>query len=148
MNPKVAGYDVVSGMLHNFGGKNAMQGKLRKHCENKYLTSKEKGANVVGSGMFMEGIDQNPVIYDLQFESVKLGIFCSKHVTRMTVTRKTRSVQLLPPALSLCQRERDHVVFQKFITIQKNLKRLWTCSLVSLTSLKTQEAISTTCAIW
>ena len=54
LNPNVAGYDVVSGMLHNFGGKNAMQGKLRKHCENKYLTLKEKGANVVGSGMFME----------------------------------------------------------------------------------------------
>lgn len=29
LNPKVAGYDVVSGMLHNFGGKNAMQGKLK-----------------------------------------------------------------------------------------------------------------------
>lgn len=68
LNPKVKGYDVVAGMLHNFGGKNAMQGKLKKHCENKYITLKEKGANVVGSGMFMEGIDQNPVIYDLQFE--------------------------------------------------------------------------------
>lgn len=88
LNPKVAGYDVVSGMLHNFGGKNAMQGKLRKHCENKYLTLKEKGANVVGSGMFMEGIDQNPVIYDLQFELLtaqhKLDIekWLDKYITR------------------------------------------------------------------
>lgn len=62
------GYPVVAGMLHNFGGKNAMQGKLRHHCKNTYLTLKENGANVVGSGMFMEGIEQNPVIYDLQFE--------------------------------------------------------------------------------
>ena len=67
-NKNIWGYPVVSGMLHNFGGKNAMQGKLKKHCQNKYLKLKENGANVVGSGMFMEGIEQNPVIYDLQFE--------------------------------------------------------------------------------
>ncbi len=29
---------------------------------------KSGGANAVGTGMFMEGIEQNPVIYDLQFE--------------------------------------------------------------------------------
>ncbi len=67
-NKNMWGYPVVSGMLHNFGGKNAMQGKLKKHCKNKYLELKENGANVVGSGMFMEGIEQNPIIYDLQFE--------------------------------------------------------------------------------
>ena len=42
LNPNVAGYDVVSGMLHNFGGKNAMQGKLRKNCENKYFKRKRR----------------------------------------------------------------------------------------------------------
>lgn len=62
------GYPVVAGMLHNFGGKNAMQGKLKLHCTNRYLQLKSGGANVVGTGMFMEGIEQNPVIYDLQFE--------------------------------------------------------------------------------
>ena len=60
-------YPVVAGMLHNFGGKNAMQGKLRQHTKNAYLTMQEKGSNVVGSGMFMEGIEQNPIVYDLQF---------------------------------------------------------------------------------
>lgn len=74
------GYPVVSGMLHNFGGKNAMQGKLKRHCENKYLRLKAKGANVAGTGMFMEGIEQNPVIYDLQFELLTSSgkIECSK----------------------------------------------------------------------
>lgn len=62
------GYRVVAGMLHDFGGKNAMQGKLQKHSENAYLKLKQNGADVVGSGMFMEGIEQNPVVYDLQFE--------------------------------------------------------------------------------
>lgn len=62
------GYPVVAGMLHNFGGKNAMQGKLRVHCENPYARLKKRKANLVGSGLFMEGIEQNPVVYDLQFE--------------------------------------------------------------------------------
>lgn len=62
------GYQVVSGMLHNFGGKNAMQGKLEEHCKNPFDQLKKSGANVVGSGLFMEGIEQNPVVYDLQFE--------------------------------------------------------------------------------
>lgn len=62
------GYPVISGMLHDFGGKNSMQGKLKKHSENVYLKLKNGGAKVVGTGMFMEGIEQNPVVYDLQFE--------------------------------------------------------------------------------
>lgn len=61
------GHAVIAGMLHNFGGKNAMQGKLQYHCANNYARLKARGANVVGSGMFMEGIEQNPVVYDLQF---------------------------------------------------------------------------------
>lgn len=67
-NQNCWGYPVISGMLHDFGGKNAMQGKLEKHSENAYLKLKNDGANVVGTGMFMEGIEQNPVVYDLQFE--------------------------------------------------------------------------------
>ena len=58
----------MSGMLHDFGGKNSMQGKLEKHSKNVYKTLKENGANVVGTGMLMEGIEQNPVVYDLQVE--------------------------------------------------------------------------------
>lgn len=61
------GYPVIAGMLHNFGGKNAMQGKLKEHCKNPYYQLKKAGANVVGSGLFMEGIDQNPAVYELQF---------------------------------------------------------------------------------
>lgn len=62
------GYSIVSGMLHDFGGKNAMQGKLEEHCKNAYKKLKDRGANVVGTGMFMEAIEQNPVIYELQFQ--------------------------------------------------------------------------------
>ena len=62
------GYPVVAGMLHDFGGKNPMQGKLEEHSKNIYLTLKNGGANVLGSGLFMEGIEQNPAVYDMQFE--------------------------------------------------------------------------------
>lgn len=62
------GYAIVTGMLHNFGGKNAMQGHLQDHCKNNFYRLKQKGINVLGAGMFMEGIEQNPVIYDLQFQ--------------------------------------------------------------------------------
>lgn len=62
------GYNIVTGMLHNFGGKNAMQGHLQDHCKNNFYRLKKKGINVLGTGMFMEGIEQNPVIYDLQFQ--------------------------------------------------------------------------------
>lgn len=67
------GYPTISGMLHNFGGKNAMQGQLKRHSDNIYLRLKNGGADMQGTGMFMEGIEQNPVVYDLQFELLTAG---------------------------------------------------------------------------
>lgn len=65
-------YNVVAGQLHDFGGKNAMQGKLVLGSKNPYHTLKKSRANLVGSGMFMEGIEQNPVIYEMQFDLLTL----------------------------------------------------------------------------
>lgn len=87
-NDNMWGYPVVSGMLHNFGGKNAMQGKLELHCKNRYYELKNAGANVVGTGMFMEGIEQNPVVYDLQFElltadkPISLNLWLNDYIAR------------------------------------------------------------------
>lgn len=67
------GYPTISGMLHNFGGKNAMQGQLKRHSDNIYLRLKNGGADMRGTGMFMEGVEQNPVVYDLQFELLTAG---------------------------------------------------------------------------
>lgn len=72
-NKKLKKYKTVAGMLHDFGGKNALQGKLAKHCENTYLRLKNAGVNVVGSGIFSEAIEQNPVVYDLQFSLLTLN---------------------------------------------------------------------------
>lgn len=61
-------YPFVSGHLHNFGGKNSLHGDLDGVAENAYARLKRQGANVVGTGLFPEGIEQNPVYYDLVFD--------------------------------------------------------------------------------
>ena len=58
------GYDYLSGNLHNFGGRINLHGDIRMLCDNKYINLKEK-SNAVGTGLFMEGINQNPLYYDL-----------------------------------------------------------------------------------
>lgn len=64
------GHDFVVGYLHNFGGKNAMQGRASAYAKNIYTDIQQKGKKVVGTGMFMEGIEQNPYIYDMQFDMI------------------------------------------------------------------------------
>lgn len=61
-------YPFVSGHLHNFGGKNSLHGDLDGVAQNAYIQLKNRGANVVGTGLFPEGIEQNPVYYDLVFD--------------------------------------------------------------------------------
>ncbi len=62
------GYEFVAGNLHNFGGRIKLHGDLRRLAENAYEKLVKEGYNVVGTGLFMEGIEQNPVYYDLAFE--------------------------------------------------------------------------------
>lgn len=61
------GYEYVCGSLHNFGGRTRLHGDIRKAAQNKYTQQKNKYDNVVGTGLFMEGIEQNPYYYDLAF---------------------------------------------------------------------------------
>lgn len=62
------GYPFVAGNLHNFGGRINLHGDLPLLASNQYLTARQKASNVVGSGLFMESIVQNPVYYALAFE--------------------------------------------------------------------------------
>lgn len=64
----VWGYDIVAGNLHSFGGRVNMHGDLRLLASNQYVTARKQWDNVVGSGLFMEAIMQNPVYYELAFE--------------------------------------------------------------------------------
>ncbi len=61
------GYDFIVGNIHNFGDRNALHGSVDALAENPYMQAKEQYANAVGSGLFPEGIFQNPLYYDLAF---------------------------------------------------------------------------------
>lgn len=62
------GYPIVAGNLHNFGGRINLHGDLRLVSANQYVKATQQSPNVCGSGLFMEGIEQNQVYYDLAFE--------------------------------------------------------------------------------
>ncbi len=62
------GYDFIAGNLHNFGGRTNLHGDLKLLASNQYSTVKAAAPNVCGTGLFMEGIMQNPVYYELAFE--------------------------------------------------------------------------------
>lgn len=66
-NDNFWGYPCVVGTLHNFGGRIKLHGSVKRLANNPYLEVKSHGANVVGTGLFMEGIEQNPMFYDLAF---------------------------------------------------------------------------------
>ena len=62
------GYPYVVGNLHNFGGRINMHGDLKLLATNQFYNAIKLGKNIVGSGLFMEGLGQNPIYYDLAFE--------------------------------------------------------------------------------
>lgn len=62
------GYPYVVGNLHNFGGRINLHGDLKLLASNQFYNAVQLGKNIVGSGLFMEGLGQNPIYYDLAFE--------------------------------------------------------------------------------
>ena len=90
------GYPCVVGTLHNFGGRTKMHGGLTRIANNPYSVAKQGGANVVGTGLFMEGIGQNPMFYDLAFEmltrsdTVDVGDWIKGYVYRRYKTDDAR----------------------------------------------------------
>ena len=54
-------------MLHNFGGRSGMHGRLETTMDG-YFQALAKGNNCQGIGATPEGIETNPVLYDMLFE--------------------------------------------------------------------------------
>lgn len=65
---KFWGYNFVVGNLHNFGGRINLHGDLKLLASNQYQEALAETGTAVGSGLFMEAIEQNPVYYELAFE--------------------------------------------------------------------------------
>ncbi|MCR5523250.1 MAG: alpha-N-acetylglucosaminidase [Clostridia bacterium] len=60
------GHDFVLGNIHSFGDRTTLHGSIKALAENKYA---DIGCeNCVGTGLFPEGIYQNPLYYDLAFQ--------------------------------------------------------------------------------
>ncbi|MBE7048142.1 MAG: alpha-N-acetylglucosaminidase [Ruminococcaceae bacterium] len=64
------GYRFINGTLHNFGGRMNLHGDVDRLCKNQYKLLLENYDNIVGTGLFMEGIGQNPLYYDLAFDTL------------------------------------------------------------------------------
>jgi alpha-N-acetylglucosaminidase len=62
------GYEYVKGQLHNFGGRINMHGDLEDVANNRFAKAAKEISNCVGLGLFMEGMVQNPVFYDIVFD--------------------------------------------------------------------------------
>ncbi len=82
------GYPFVTGNLHNFGGRTALHGDLQRLAENSFVQIRRTAPNVCGSGLFMEGIGQNPVYYDLAFDMLtaeqpqELTVWLEEYIAR------------------------------------------------------------------
>lgn len=61
------GHQFVVGDLHNFGGKNSLHGDIEKLADFSYTELQKSYEGLCGMGLFMEGINQNPIYYDMSF---------------------------------------------------------------------------------
>lgn len=63
------GYKYVVGRLHNFGARmSSLHGDMHLAAEGGFNKAKQYALAACGTGLFMEGIGQNPAFYDLSLE--------------------------------------------------------------------------------
>ena len=82
------GYEYVKGQLHNFGGRINLHGDLQDIAENRFAKASKSINNCVGIGLFMEGMVQNPVFYDLVFDQFWSNGPCDIHEWLKKYTRR------------------------------------------------------------
>ncbi|CAK0890519.1 unnamed protein product [Prorocentrum cordatum] len=57
-------------VLHNFGGQVGLRGNLRTVMDRPYAAARQAEGTMVGIGLTMEAINQNPVVYELALDHV------------------------------------------------------------------------------
>lgn len=65
-NEEFWGHDFVLGNIHSFGDRNTLHGSIKAVADNQYHIANVE--NCVGTGLFPEGIFQNPLYYDLSYK--------------------------------------------------------------------------------
>lgn len=102
------GHEFVLGTLHNFGAKNAMQGRPHDYAVNLFDKVAKRHRNAIGVGLFMEGIEQNPYIYDLLFAmltksgDIDLSKFTDDYILRRYGLRSENIAKAYEILLSTC----------------------------------------------
>lgn len=65
------GHNFCIGQLHNFGSRINLHGDLKYLVSNPFIAAQQKyPSTAVGTGIFPEGIVQNPVFYDCYFDMI------------------------------------------------------------------------------
>ena len=67
------GYDFILGSVHNRCDRTVLHGDIKSLAENPYLKVKKVAPNVVGTGIFAEGINQNPLYFELALDMLTSG---------------------------------------------------------------------------
>ncbi|MBQ2973013.1 MAG: alpha-N-acetylglucosaminidase C-terminal domain-containing protein [Clostridia bacterium] len=67
-NDNFWGYEFILGNLHNFGDRNTLHGSIKALADNAYASLNCE--NCSGTGLFPEGVFQNPLYYDLAFQMI------------------------------------------------------------------------------
>ena len=62
------GHDYIYCMLHNFGGRVGLHGRFNKTMDGYYAALEARGDEMVGIGATPEGVENNPMLYDMLFE--------------------------------------------------------------------------------
>ncbi|WP_430811983.1 MULTISPECIES: alpha-N-acetylglucosaminidase [unclassified Carboxylicivirga] len=69
VNKRFGKHDYIFSMVHNYGGNTGMYGKMDELANRVYkMRNKSDQPGMVGIGTTPEGIDNNPVVYELLFE--------------------------------------------------------------------------------
>ena len=99
-------------MLHNWGGKQGMYGRMQKIAHNLPATLKNpRRGKLIGLGLTMEGLNTNPVVYDLMCEMawrtkpVDLKKWIARYATRrygQNVPQAQAAWQILLKQLYTC----------------------------------------------
>lgn len=64
------GHQFTTGQLHNFGGRIELHGNLPRIADNPFMKANVAHPKMtMGTGLFMEGIQQNPVFYDIVMDT-------------------------------------------------------------------------------
>lgn len=93
------GHDMIWCMLHNFGGRTGMHGRLSKVMDGWFDAVEAFPETMVGIGATPEGIGTNPVLYDALFELPWMDRSeCSGWLDRYVLARYGTSDKLLTRA--------------------------------------------------